>query len=144
MVVDGWRVWASGAPDGHLVACMSALEGSMKANANFGALRLPRRPLLKASRTHPGGTSEKPKNAFRRGAVAILAMNPGAQVSNSCSVFHHDACIMKKNGALARVLASGGGNRGWKKKRRLARLWGAFFFKSERFVEAKRSFSRHH
>ena len=36
---------------------------------------------LEASRNRPGGTSGRRKNAFRRGAVAIFAMSPGAHAS---------------------------------------------------------------
>ena len=39
-----------GAPDGYLVACSCALGGSIKANAKFGAVRLPGRPLQKAQK----------------------------------------------------------------------------------------------
>ena len=63
-----WMAGACGhraAPDGYLVACMGALGGSIQANANFGAVRLPERPFQKAARTQPGGMPEKPKNAFR-------------------------------------------------------------------------------
>ena len=131
-----------GAPDGYLVACVGARGGSIKTNANLGAVRLPGRPPLKASRTHPGGMSEKPQNAFRRGAVAILAMSPGAQMSNSCSVFHHDACIMKKKIELSLEFWPPEGEIEKEKKG----VWldsGGHFFKSERFVEAKCSFFIH-